>query len=126
MSTALPIAVPPAYRGAMVHAPLRLVLDGDALAANWRWLAGRSGAAACGAAVKADGYGLGATEATRRLAAAGCRDFFVATWPEAEILLAEVPDTPLAVLHGVGEEDMAAALALPARPILCSAAQVRR
>ena len=107
--------------------PLRLRIDGDALVANWRWLAARSGGgAACGAAVKADGYGLGASETARRLAAAGCRDFFVATWAEAEALLADLPDLPLAVLHGVGEEDMAAALASTARPVLNSADQVLR
>lgn len=110
----------------LAQSPLRLTIDSGALVANWRWLAGRSGSAACGAAVKADAYGLGAVEATRRLAEAGCRDFFVATWPEAEALLADLPDTPLAVLHGVGEDDMAAALALPARPVLSSAEQVRR
>ena len=43
----------------------------------------QSGGAACGAAVKADGYGLGAREVVKRLQAAGCRDFFVATWAEA-------------------------------------------
>ncbi|MFD2432005.1 alanine racemase [Sphingobium scionense] len=41
-------------------APLRLRLDGDALLSNWRWLARQGGAPACGAAIKADGYGLGA------------------------------------------------------------------
>jgi alanine racemase len=61
------------------HRPLRLTLDGDALVQNWRWLDRMSGSAAAGAAVKADGYGLGATEVVRRLGAAGCRDFFVAT-----------------------------------------------
>ena len=66
--------------------PCGSILDGDALAANWRWLAARSGGAACGAAVKADGYGLGAREDGERLQAAGCRDFFVATWAEAEAL----------------------------------------
>ena len=106
--------------------PLRLTLDGPALTANWRWLAGKSGRAACGAAVKADGYGLGAVEATRRLAAAGCRDFFVACWNEAQSLLEAVPDISLSVLHGVGEEDMTAALESPARPVLSSAEQVRR
>ena len=33
--------------------PLRLALDGTALAANWRWLAAQSGRASCGAAIKA-------------------------------------------------------------------------
>ena len=69
--------------------PLRLILDGSALVANWRWLAERAGAPA-GAAVKADGYGLGAVEVSRRLAEAGCRDFFVATWAEADALRAQL------------------------------------
>ncbi len=50
--------------------PLRLRLDGTALAHNWQTLAAMSGRAACGAAVKADGYGRGAREVTARLAAA--------------------------------------------------------
>src|SRR5687768_5563734 len=112
-------------RMSLSPSPLRLKLDGSALAANWRWLAERSGRAACGAAVKADGYGLGAAEATRRLAAAGCRDFFVATWFEAEALLAAVPGVSLSVLHGTGAADMAAALASPARPVLNTVEQVR-
>jgi alanine racemase len=122
----LPFAVRPAYRGAMVHMPLRLVLDGDALVANWRWLAARGGAAACGAAVKADGYGLGAGETVNRLQAAGCRDFFVATWAEAAALTPSPEGLALSVLHGAGAEDMPAALASPARPVLNSPAQVAR
>src|SRR3546814_15597396 len=74
-----------ANRLAMIaDVPSRLLLDGDALVANWRWLAAKSGQARCGAAIKADGYGLGAIEVCRRLAAAGCRDFFVATWRSEE------------------------------------------
>jgi alanine racemase len=107
-------------------APLRLRLDGDALVANWRWLAKMSGSAACGAAVKADGYGLGAREVVARLAKAGCRDFFVATWAEAEAL-GELPKgCALSVLHGVREEDMAVALTSNARPVLNTPAQVAR
>lgn len=107
-------------------APLRLRLDGAALVANWRWLAARSGRAACGAAVKADAYGLGAREVVARLAAAGCRDLFVATWAEAAALLPLPPGTRVSVLHGVRAADMAAAATLPARPVLNSAGQVRR
>lgn len=110
----------------MVHRPLRLILDGDALVANWCWLARRGGGAACGAAVKADGYGLGAREVVRRLQPAGCRDFFVSTWAEAEALGPLPGDAALSVLHGVGPHDMAAASAFPARPVLNSAAQVAR
>jgi alanine racemase len=110
----------------MVHLPLRLKLDGDALVSNWHWLAHRSGGAACGAAVKADGYGLGAREAVKRLQHAGCRDFFVATWAEAEALMPWPSDLNLMVLHGVGAEDMLAALSSPATPILNSSQQVAR
>jgi len=110
----------------MAHVPLRLILDGDALAANWRWLAARSGGAACGAAVKADGYGLGARAVVERLAKAGCRDFFVATWAEAEALAPWPEGLALSVLHGVGADDMGAALASPARPVLNTPDQVAR
>ena len=110
----------------MVHRPLRLTLDGAALVANWRWLAARSGGAACGAAVKADGYGLGARAVVDRLRSAGCRDFFTATWAEADALMPWAEGAALSVLHGAGPEDMAAALGSPARPVLNSAAQVLR
>ncbi|UVO54072.1 alanine racemase [Sphingomonas sp. SUN039] len=107
-------------------APLRLRLDGNALTSNWRWLAGRSGGAACGAAVKADGYGLGARQVVAHLAAAGCRDFFVATWAEA-VALGPLPDgRALSVLHGVRAEDMGVAVASTARPVLNTAEQVAR
>jgi alanine racemase len=106
--------------------PLRLRLDGTALVQNWRWLAGQSGAAACGAAVKADGYGLGADEVVARLAKAGCRDFFVATWREVQALSILPDAASLSVLHGVRETDMPIATSSPARPVLNSAAQAIR
>ncbi|HEX4736470.1 MAG TPA: alanine racemase [Allosphingosinicella sp.] len=106
--------------------PLRLRLDGEALVANWRWLKAQGGAAACGAAVKANGYGLGAVEVTRRLAAAGCRDFFVATWAEAEEIVEAAGDASVSVLHGAREEDRETALSSHARPVLNTPDQVRR
>lgn len=106
--------------------PLRLRLDSSALVANWRWLAAQSGGAACGAAIKADGYGLGSREVMHRLAVAGCRDFFVATWAEAAALMPLPEGVALSVLHGVGESDMVAARTLPARPVLNSVEQVAR
>ncbi|HEY0044079.1 MAG TPA: alanine racemase [Allosphingosinicella sp.] len=108
------------------HSPSRLTIDGGALVSNWRWLARQSAEAACGAAVKADGYGLGAAEVTKRLVGAGCRDFFVATWREAEALMPALGGAALSVLHGVAEEDMAVAARSPARPVLNSVAQVLR
>jgi alanine racemase len=109
-----------------VPSPLRLRLSSEALVANWRWLARQSGAAACGAALKADGYGLGARAVMQHLAAAGCRDFFVATWAEAAALMPLPAGVSLSVLHGVGESDMVAARLLPARPVLNSVEQVQR
>ncbi len=108
------------------RAPLRLHLDGAALVANWRWLAARSGAAACGAAVKADGYGLGARGVVPRLKAAGCRDFFVATWAEAAAIADLVDGASLSVLHGLRDADVPAAREGPARPVLNSVEQVAR
>jgi alanine racemase len=108
-----------------MHRPLRLTIDRTAIQSNWRWLAERAGVAA-GAAVKADGYGLGAREATEALIEAGCRDFFVSTWAEAE-LLGNLPESvSLVVLHGVGGDDTDAALRVAARPCLNSVEQVAR
>lgn len=108
------------------QSPLRLKLDGEALVSNWRWLAKQSGAAACGAAVKADGYGLGAREVVARLAKAGCRDFYVATWGEAEALGVLPDGASLSVLHGLRAEDRAAAADSVARPTLNTVEHVAR
>lgn len=105
--------------------PLRLRRDAGALVSNWRVLARMSGGAACGAAVKADAYGLGASWAAAILAGAGCRDFFVATWAEAEAL-APLKLPHLGVFHGVREEDMPLAMSGIATPVLNTATQVAR
>jgi alanine racemase len=108
-----------------MHRPLRLTIDSSAIQSNWRWLQERAGVPA-GAAVKADAYGLGARAAVDALLAAGCRTFFVSTWAEADELGALPADASLIVLHGVGPDDVEAALRLSARPCLNSAEQVAR
>jgi alanine racemase len=108
-----------------MHRPLRLTIDRSAIQANWRWLADRAGVAA-GAAVKADGYGLGARGVTDALLEVGCRDFFVSTWTEAEALGGLPEGASLLVLHGVGPDDLEAAHASSARPCLNSVEQVAR
>jgi alanine racemase len=108
-----------------MHRALRLTLDRAALQSNWRWLRDRSGVEA-GAAVKADGYGLGVREVVAALAEAGCRTFYVSTWAEAADL-GELPEScELVVLHGVGPDDVEAALDSTARPVLNSIEQVAR
>jgi alanine racemase len=109
-------------------APLRLSLDTNALCDNWRTLDRLSSRAACGAAVKADGYGLGARGVIERLARTGARDFFVANWNEAAAIadLVDDPAIGLSVLHGVRAEDMAVAARGFARPVLNTREQVLR
>jgi alanine racemase len=121
------ISAKPSLATAPSPAPaLRLTLDGSALAGNWRRLRARGGDAACGAAVKADGYGLGACEVVERLAREGCRNFFVSTWNELERLGPQPPSLEFSVLHGVRSEDMPLALTGIGRPVLCSVSQVAR
>jgi len=109
------------------QSPLRLRLDSSALLSNYRWLKEKSGGAACGATVKANSYGLGAQGVMNQLALAGCRDFFVATWEEAQELEAHLPEgVSMSVLHGVRREDMDIARASRARPVLNSAGQIAR
>ncbi len=108
-----------------MHRPLRLTIDRTALQDNWRWLQKRAGVPA-GAAIKADGYGLGAREAASALYQAGCRDFFVSTWDEAEKLGPLPVGASLVVLHGVGPKDVEAAVASWARPVLNTPEQVAR
>ena len=110
---------PPAY-------PLRLTIDAAALADNWRVLDRLSGQAAAGAAVKADGYGLGARRVVPLLWQAGCRTFFVAHWAEAADLLDLVPPANISVLHGpISARDAAFGHAAGLRPVINSLAQAR-
>ena len=108
-----------------MHRSLRLTVDRTAIQENWRWLEDRAGVPA-GAAVKADGYGLGAREAAQALYEAGCRDFFVSSWAEADALGPLPVGSSVVVLHGVGPKDAEAALSLAARPCLNSPDQVAR
>jgi alanine racemase len=101
----------------------RLILDSDALVANWRDFA-MCGAAEAGAAIKADGYGLGARDVLLRLAAAGCRQFYVAHWHEVPPLLPLPEGVTISVLHGITAAELPMALTLPARPVLVTEAQV--
>ncbi len=103
----------------------RLVIDTAALIANWRAFAAASHSADCGAAIKADGYGLGAAGVGAALVGAGCRDLFVAHWQEVAALAEIDPDVRIAVLHGVIPADMPVALASRAVPVLVTAAQVQ-
>ncbi|MGV8939790.1 MAG: alanine racemase [Allorhizobium sp.] len=89
-------------------APLRLTIDLQALADNWRDMAERSGTARTAAVVKADAYGVGIEDAGATLYAAGARDFFVAVPSEGATLRAHAPEASIFVLSGLwpGVEDI--------------------
>ena len=113
-----PPAAPPAA--------LRLAIDREALADNWRLLDRLSESARAGAAVKADAYGVGARVAAPVLLAAGCADFFVAHWGEAAELLDLLPPARISVLHGpLSTADIAFARATGVRPVINSPVQAR-
>ncbi len=82
-----------------------LTVDLGAIAANWRSLrdAGRAGGRSveCAAVLKADAYGTGATVVGPRLAAEGCRHFFVAHLDEGIALRRALPELPIYVLNGL-------------------------
>lgn len=62
----------------------RLVIDLAQIQSNYRTLQTLAPRAEVGAVVKANAYGLGATEVVPALADAGCRTFYVAQTPEGE------------------------------------------
>lgn len=100
-----------------------LTIDLAAVAQNYRQLADRIGQVnptgwpQCGAAVKANAYGLGAAEIAPVLLAAGCRHFFVATLDEGLSLRRLLGSGPqIFLLNGLpagGAPDIVAADLVP-------------
>jgi alanine racemase len=120
-------AAPPG-QGAEAARPL-LEIDLAALAANWRRLDGihrAAGGRATGAAVKANGYGVGLTLVAPALADAGCRQFFTATPEEALSLADLLPGVWIACLNGCPSGLEAAFTARSIRPALNSLADLDR
>lgn len=80
----------------------RITVDLAALAANWQRLAGMmTNGAACGAAVKADCYGLGDAPCLEALWNAGCRTYFVATPQEGATVRRHLPEATVYILNGL-------------------------
>lgn len=105
---------------------MRLDIDRQALAHNWRALDRMSGKARAGAAVKANCYGLGVDQCVPVLRDAGCRDFFVAHWSEVEPVLKHVPTDQLAVLHGpLDTGEVSYARQAGVRPVIDSVRQAK-
>lgn len=105
-------------------ASLRLRVDTQALAANWRSLDALSGDAATGAAIKANAYGVGIAKAVPALRDAGAAAFFLAHWSEVPAVLEHAAPGTVSVLHGVSNADEAAfAQATGVRPVINSILQ---
>ena len=105
---------------------LRLRIDTDALAHNWRALDRLSRPGRAGAAIKADCYGLGIDRCLPVLREAGARDFFVAHWQEVAPALKHIPAAQLSVLHGpLDEAEANYARATGVRPVINSLHQAR-
>lgn len=78
-----------------------LTIDLGAIAANYRLLQQMAEPALCGAAVKADAYGLGAAMVVPMLHRAGCRHFFVATMEEGLAIKPLLPTATVYVMNGL-------------------------
>jgi alanine racemase len=79
----------------------RLTIDLGSIQRNWLALDKVSAGALTGAAVKADGYGVGAVPVSKALWDVGTRFFFVATPDEGLALRAALPESYIFVLNGL-------------------------
>jgi alanine racemase len=78
-----------------------LTIDLAAIAENYKILTEQVAPAICGAAVKADAYGLGAAMVAPVLHRAGCEHFFVATLDEGLALRPILPTSQIYILNGL-------------------------
>jgi alanine racemase len=101
-----------------------ITIDLAAIAENYRILVEQVAPATCGAAVKADAYGLGAAMVAPVLHRAGCDHFFVATLDEALALRPIVATSRIYILNGlpVGVAEIVAAENLI--PVLATLGQI--
>ncbi len=104
-----------------------LEIDLDALGANYDNLRHRAAPAECGAVLKADAYGLGAIQVGPKLAAMGCRRFFVAHLAEGVALRKILGVAPaIYVLNGPLPRTEAEFLHYDLLPVLNSPCQLEQ
>lgn len=103
-----------------------LTIDLGAIRENYRRLQARLGAAQCAGVVKADGYGLGAAEVARALAAEGCTSFFIALLAEGVALRRALgPGPAIYVLNGLPPGSENEAVEGELAPVINSTAQLK-
>jgi alanine racemase len=104
----------------------RLLIDLDAIVANWRQLAAHAMGAKTAAVVKADAYGLGVGPIAQALLRAGCRILFVARLDEGIELRSLAPQAQIYVLDGVGPGEAQTLAAHDLIPVLNHRGQIER
>ncbi len=95
-----------------------------AIAENYRICGRLSGGAAVAGVVKADGYGLGASEVTRNLVSIGCDTLFVARLEEGIKVRPLAPAARIFVLDGAYPTAVPALMAHRLTPVLNSLAEI--
>lgn len=104
-----------------------LTIDIDALRANYRSIAERVAPAACGAVIKANGYGLGTRRLVPALLREGCRNFFVAQLCEAGPVAKVVAEgADIYILNGIDPGSETDCADQGFIPVLNSLSQVAR
>lgn len=103
-----------------------LTVDLGALRENYRHLRSRLAGARCAGVLKADGYGLGATQVALALMKEGCDIFFVALLAEGMALRKAIGDRPeIYVLNGLPPGSEPEAVAAGLCPVINSGVQLK-
>ncbi|MDF2388720.1 alanine racemase, partial [Nostoc ellipsosporum NOK] len=103
-----------------------LTIDLGALRENYRRLRSRLAGARCAGVLKADGYGLGATQVASALMKEGCDIFFVALLAEGMALRKAIGDRPeIYVLNGLPPGSEPEAVAAGLYPVINSGVQLK-
>ncbi|MEQ1890516.1 MAG: alanine racemase [Alphaproteobacteria bacterium] len=98
----------------------RLVINLDAIAANYRKISALAAPARTAAVIKANAYGLGLAPVARCLANAGCDIFFVAHYAEGVALRQVLPDVRIYILHGLPDDAAQRYIKHGLRPVINS------
>lgn len=102
-----------------------LIINLEAIAANWQSLARKLANAECGAVIKANAYGLGLERVVARLVKAGCKTFFVADIAEPRRARSQTGEASIYVLGGFSPKAANALAELNVRPVINSVSELK-
>ncbi|MDR1009355.1 MAG: alanine racemase [Rickettsiales bacterium] len=101
-----------------------LTVNLDAIGENYEAIKSVAHGAKVAPVVKADAYGLGAAEVAAKLAALGCREFYVSTVAEGIALRARLPGVAIDLLDGAGGGEFDELARYDLTPVINSAEQL--